>query len=158
MADFKVIETQEELDQIMGERLGREREKFEAKYKDLLADNEKLTGEVASLRTELESGQGKVSQYEETISGLESKVKQYETTALKEKIALEHRLPRYLADRLQGEDEESIRKDAQALMDVIDQNQPVLPLKSSDPEPVFNLEQALDQAYKSMAGDLNLDD
>jgi chromosome segregation ATPase len=154
MADFKVIETQEELDKIMGERLGREREKFETKYNELKTDNENLTKQVESLKQDLAEGQSKSSQYEETIGGLETKVKQYEIAALKTKIALENNLSLSIAERLQGEDEESIRKDAQAFSEIIGNSGSVLPLRSTEPEPVDGVE----QAYKDVVNQLNIND
>lgn len=105
MSDFKVIETQEELDRIIGERLARQKEKF-ADYDELKSLNSRLEAEKIQLNEALQLSQ---SAKEE----LETKVSRYESDKLKTSVALSYGLPLEFAERLQGSDEASLRSDAE---------------------------------------------
>ena len=115
MSDFTIIETQEQLDKIIGERLKRERETTENKYKDYLSKEE-----VAKKYEGYLSPEDVKKQYEgylspEEVAKKDAQIKGYETDSVKTRIANEVGLPYEMAARLSGEDEDSIRKDAQIL-------------------------------------------
>lgn len=141
MSDFKVIETQEQLDAIIGERVARAEKKGEEKalqqysdYDDLKKQLEKQTAKVEELNSQLTAQTETASTSAKELEDLKAKVHKYETDSVKTRIAHEMGLPYDLASRLSGEDEESIRADAKALAEVVGKNKPSAPL--GNPEPV----------------------
>ena len=109
MADeFKVIETQEQLNAIIGERLSR----VEKKYSEEAAG---LRKEIDTLTAKGKEDASKIADLEKSKSEFEAKVKEYETASVKTRIAKEFNLPDAFASRLQGATEEELKKDAEAL-------------------------------------------
>ena len=109
MSEFKVIETQEQLDKVIGERIRRAEEKAAEKYSDYEAiktQNEEYAKQIAQLQEATKGNQG-------TINELKAQVQNYESSSLKTKIALEIGLPYQMAGRLSGNNEEEIRADAE---------------------------------------------
>lgn len=150
MTEFKAIESQEELDKIVQERLARQKESLEKKF----GDYDKVKAENTTLHQSLEDSKTKAADFEKNIGELNSKVAGFETANLRTKIALEHGLPYDLAGRLVGDDEESISADAERLSSLIgsQQQQPVPPLKDSE-----GAGNGKDGAYESLAKGLNLE-
>lgn len=105
--DFKVIDTQEAFDAAIKARLERNTrtvtDEVTKKYEGYISPDEaqKSADQIASLTKQVEELNGKVSAYE--------------TDSVKMKVALECGLPAQLAQRLTGENEEELKKDAQAL-------------------------------------------
>lgn len=106
--EFKVIETQEQLNAIIGERIARV--------------EKKASEETAGLRKEIETlTQGrkedatKIADLEKSNKDYASKVKTYEAAAVKARIAKEYGIPDGLQDRLRGETEEELKADAESL-------------------------------------------
>ncbi|MCR5584566.1 MAG: hypothetical protein K6F63_03915 [Lachnospiraceae bacterium] len=106
--DFKPIETQEQLNAVIGERIARV--------------EKKASEETAGLRKEIETlTQGrkedatKIADLEKSNKEFESKVKTYEAAAVKARIAKEYGIPDGLTDRLKGETEEELKQDAENL-------------------------------------------
>ena len=132
MAEFVPINSQEELNSIIGERLNREREKvtkeFEQQISDKNAEIEKFKTDSADLNRRLEEANQKIS----GISDLENKIKAYETASVKSKVAREVGIPYELAERLSGETEDDIRKDAEGLRKLIGANAPTAPLAGGE--------------------------
>lgn len=121
MSEFKAIESQEQLDGIIKERLERAEKKFEEKYQGYLSPDE-VEAKVADLNKKIEEmgnslngANDKAKADAESIAGLEAKVKSYETASVKSRIAHEVGIPFELANKLSGDTEEAIRKDAEAL-------------------------------------------
>jgi hypothetical protein len=112
MAEFKTIETQEELDGIIRERLARNTESVEKRFEgytspeDLVKKTESLTGQINTLKSQL-------AEKDTAVADLTAKNKAYETASVKTRIAREYGLPYELADRLSGESEADIKKDAE---------------------------------------------
>ena len=136
MADFKEIKTQEEFDAVIGERLKRERATIEKEFTAKYADYE-------NLKKESEQNGSKIKKLEEDLAAakaahqkeaeeLNSKIKGYETGSVKTRIALELGLPYSLADRLAGESEEDIRKDAEAMAKYLTRQQEPAPLAGTE--------------------------
>lgn len=102
MADFTPINTQEELNNIIGERLRREREtvakEFEQKIADKDAEITKAQNDLTEVRTQLEDANNKLA----GLPDLEKKVKVYEAASVKSKVAREVGIPYELAERLTG--------------------------------------------------------
>lgn len=100
-------------------------------YEELKTSKETLEKQVKDLNGTLTATTEKYAGYDENIAELNGKVKDYEVKNLKYKIANEAGLPLELANRLSGESEEDIKKDAESLKSLIP-GQPHLPLKSTE--------------------------
>lgn len=147
MAEFKAIETQEELDRIIGERLKRERDATEKKYADFETLKEKaarydeiekkdFAGQIKTLTEKLSAKDAELASSNSTISELTARANKAETSMLKAKIAHENGVPLELAGRLVGETEEDIRKDAETFASFFTKSAP--PLRSADPVTATN--------------------
>lgn len=141
MAEFTPIETQEDFDAAIQTRLQRVENKYkgylspeqvEEKYKDYLSPeqvNEKYKDYLTP----------------DKAAELNNKVKEYETSSAKMRIAAEKGLPIDLADRLQGDDEESLRADADKLASYAKPQ----PAPQFEPEPAKETNKK-DKALKDM--------
>lgn len=138
MSEFNIIETQEELDKVIGERLARQKETIEKQYKSQYADYEQLKTSSAD--------------YDKQVSELNAKIAGYETASMRTRIALQNGIPYDLAGRLVGEDEESVAEDAKRLAELIGRKEPLAPLKDTEPKI-----EGKDGAYKSLLDNLNLE-
>lgn len=153
--EFKIIETQEEFDKAIQERLNRQKESIEKQYADyaeIKARNTTLETEVGTLKTTLSETNNKTENYDKDIAALNAKIAGYETANIRTKIALQHGIPYDLAGRLVGEDEESITADAKKLAELVGNKEPIAPLKDVEP----NID-GKDSAYKSLLENLNLE-
>lgn len=132
---FEVIKTQEDLDNIISERLKREREKLTkqfADYDELKTKNVDLEKELTELKKSLESSASNKTELEKQIEELTGKVKANDLSSLKIKYAFENGIPYHLAGRISGDDEESIKADAQSLSDFFKSPTPPPPLKNTE--------------------------
>ena len=127
MAEFTPINTQEEFDAAVRSRLQREREKY-ADYETIKAENGTLKNQVSALTGEKEA--------------LEKKVKGHETNSVKIRIAQELNIPASMAERLNGETEEDIRKDAEAMANIFKTAQGAAPLYNPNTQPPANASDA----------------
>jgi septal ring factor EnvC (AmiA/AmiB activator) len=150
--EFKPINTQEELNAILKERLARQKESIEKNF----ADYEQLKKKVGDLESANQKlGQSatesasKLAEYEKQIAEKDLKIKGYEANSVKNRIALEVGLPFEMANRLKGETEEEIRKDAELLFKAIGASKPVAPL--ANPEVPTD---GKNQAYQNMLANL----
>ena len=151
MSDFKPIETQEAFDKAVQDRLNREREKF-SDYDQLKSRNTELESEVAALQTAAEDIKKTIDERDQTISELSAKNAGYETANLRTRIAVQNGLPLDLADRLVGDDEATLKADAERLAGFIKGADPVPPLGSKD-TPMENKDG--DEDLKQMLKNLN---
>lgn len=148
---FKAIETQEELDRIIGERVAKEKERlernspFKAELDQLKTAKADLESQVGTLQSTIEQSKAGQEDYTKQISDLTSKVAGYETANLRTRIALQNGLPYDLADRLVGEDEESIKADAERLSSFVTK-QHSAPLKNVEP----NIQKDENSAYRKL--------
>lgn len=118
MSDFTVIETQEQLDAVIGDRLKRNEEKWQKKYEGYLSPDEVLA-KTSELEKQLKESTNafdglnkKYSEMEKSIADYEGKIKSHEISALKHKIAHDKGLSYDAIDFLQGNDEETITASA----------------------------------------------
>ncbi|MGX7088118.1 hypothetical protein [Gemella morbillorum] len=132
MTEFKVIETQEQLDTIIKARLDREKSKY--------ADYDSLAEKIKNLETENTNLKQTISDKEESestnlnrIAELEKSVSGWEAKALKQQVAIKYGLPFDLADRLQGDSEESLNEDAERLASLVNVKNYTQPLASTEP-------------------------
>ena len=139
MSEFKVIETQEQLDAIISERVKRAEKRAEEKAAEKYADYDSLKDkanayekQIADLSEQLKSGESKLAEFTTEKEGLEAKIKEYETASIKTKVALETGLPHQLAEKLTGDDEEAIRADAKRMAEFV--AKPTAPIGSAEPD------------------------
>ena len=123
MGEFTPIETQEQLDSIIGDRIKEIREKAEKKFEGYLSPEE-VTKKY----------EGYLSPDEVAVK--DAKIKGYESHSVKTRIAHELGLSYESIDFLKGDDEESIRKSAETLKALVG-NKTAPPLASHD-EPKGN--------------------
>ena len=121
MSEFKPIETQEALNEIIKERIEQAKRSEAKKFEGYSSPDD-----VANLKNQLEeltkssaAAAEKYANYDKELAERDAKIKKYETASVKSRIAHEMGLPYGMADRLTGEDEDSIKKDAEALKSIL---------------------------------------
>lgn len=114
MSDFKVINTQEELDAVINERLSRVAKKY-SDYDEIKTRNSEYEKQLGDLQSQIKEFANSKSAYENQIKELNVQVQGFQTNSIKSKIAIEYGLPYEFAARLQGSNEEEIKKDAEKL-------------------------------------------
>ena len=108
MSEFKVIETQEDFDNAVKDRIARAQKSVEEKYKDYESLKQKNTDyekEIANYKSEKAT-------LEKEKESLQKDYDNEKLSNLKIKVAIAEGIPNSLADRLQGNDEDEIKKDA----------------------------------------------
>ena len=128
---FEEIKTQEEFDARISERLKREREKISkefADYDELKAKAEKVETLSNTLEVERADFAKQIADLKATH---EAEAKAWEVERAKNKVSREFGLPMELAERLKGENEEALRKDAETLSQLI-KSKNVPPLASKE--------------------------
>lgn len=151
--EFKTIETQEEFDAAIAERLKRQKETIEAKYQDyetIKEENNTLKTQLGESNQALEKTKKELEGYNSKIEELTGTVGQYELAKMKTTIALQNGIPFDLAARLQGDSEEAITEDAKNLAKLITQKEPTAPLKSTESSG------NTDNPYKNLLEGLNI--
>ena len=134
MADFTVIETQEQFDAAIKDRLSREKAKYSEQLAGYDETKAKLTDaekQIADLTEALTAANEKVSGFNEQIAERDKKIADYATRAAKTQIAHEMGLSFDAIDFLKGETEDDIRKSAESLKNLVGV-QKVAPLASND--------------------------
>lgn len=150
MSEFKPITAQEEFDAAIKGRLSREKEKY-SDYDQLKSRVAELEEENAGLKSTIEASNQSKEDSDKQLKDLQNKIAGYETASLRTRIALKHGLPYDLADRLQGNDEESFEADAERLAGFIKRTQPVAPIRETEPQVGDNKTMQM----KSMLRELN---
>ena len=132
MTEFKVIETQEQLDAIIKSRLDREKAKY-SDYDTLSEKIKKLETENTSLKQTITDKETSESTTANKIADLEKDVTTWKQKSLKQQIAMKNGLPFDLADRLQGDSEESLNEDAERLASLVKVKTYTQPLADKEP-------------------------
>lgn len=154
MAEFTPITTQEDFDKAIGERLKRERETVKKEFAGYLSpeDEKKKYEGYLSPAAEKEKYKGYLTP--EEAAEKEKAIKGYEANSVKMRIAHEVGIPYELADRLTGENEEALRKDAEGLIKIMgSQAHKVPPLKSTEPPAADTKTAAFKSMLDSMKGE-----
>lgn len=140
MSEFNVIETQEQLDAIIGERVARAEKKGEEKAAEKYADYDEIkkrlddqVKEIENLNAQLTAQTESAATSGKELEDLKAKVQRYETDSVKTRIAHEEGLPFEMASRLTGDDEETIREDAKKLVELVGKSKPSAPLGGQEP-------------------------
>ena len=137
MEEFKPIETQEQLDAIIGERLKREKETQEKRFSGYISPealtkhDEEYEKKVGELNKALDEANKKLTEHDKLMAEKDVKIKSYESHSAKTRIAREMGLPYEAVDFLIGEDEAGIRKSAETLKGLVGK-QPAPPLASTE--------------------------
>lgn len=162
MGEFKAITTQEEFDAAIGERIKREKETLAKKYEGYLSPANFAEKEKASkvayddLKGKYDKLQKDAEGHAKTVEELNAKLKGYETDSVKTRIAHEAGLPFEMAKRLTGETEEDIKKDAEALANLVTTSgsNGAPPLASRDASGKAGRGGETDEAYLALLGNL----
>lgn len=158
MADFTVIETQEQLDSIIKDRLKREQETNQKKYEGYLSPDEfknktaDMEKQIGDLTENLNEANGKVANFEKQIAEKDTKIKAYETASVKSRIAHETGLSYDAIKFLQGEDEDSIRESAESLKTLVGVRK-VAPLADSEEIDGEDKDAALRKTLRGLKGE-----
>lgn len=150
MTEFKVIETQEQLDAIIKSRLDREKAKY-SEYDTLAEKIKNLETENTNLKQTIADKETSESTSLTRISELEKDVTSWKNKSLKQQIAMKNGLPFDLADRLQGDSEESLNEDAERLASLVNVKNYTQPL--ADKEPNFE-SKGTDSAWRDVVKNL----
>lgn len=153
---FKVIETQEQFDEMVKERLERAKESERKKFEGFIAPDkvkeqtDDLNKQIADLTGSLNAANEKQKGFDAQLAEQESKIRAYETASAKTRIAHELGLSYDSVQFLQGDTEETIRTSAEAFKSV---------MKSMNVAPMASTEQQKgddeDAAYKQMLSNMN---
>lgn len=152
MSEFKVIETQEQLEEVLKDRLKRERETVKKDYEGYLSPTD-----IAEKYKDYLSPEDAAAKYKDHLSPedaekLRKQIKGYETDSVKTRIAHEAGLSYEAVNFLKGEDEESIRKSAEALKGLVGSNS-LAPLASTEQGTEKAKEAALKSTLKGLRGE-----
>lgn len=147
---FKPIETQEELNNIIKDRLKRERESTEKRFEGYISPEEHAKA-IAEANKSFDDYKKAHEGDEATIKDLTAKNKAYETASLKSRIAHEVGLSYEWIGRISGDDEKSIRADAESLKKLVGAGQTVV-LPTKNPEANENVS---DNKYKAVLNGIN---
>ena len=153
MSEFKPITTQEEFDAAIKGRLSREKEKY-GDYDQLKSRVAELEEENVGLKSTIEATNQSKADADKQLEELQSQIAGYETASLRTRIALKHGLPYDLADRLQGNDEESFEADAERLASFVKHTEHVAPMRTLEPA----LEKTENTSYKNLVQGLVFED
>ena len=120
--EFTPIETQEQFDAMVKERVERAKKSTAKEFETQLKDLESIKEQLTSKDAELEALKAKITDFEsekkaneESYQGMQKELSELKLKALKTNVAIEAGLPADLADRLTGEDEETLKADAEKL-------------------------------------------
>lgn len=155
MGEFTPIETQDQLDAVIGERIKRERETQEKRYngwispEDFATKTKEYEAKLGELNKSITTANEKLAGYDKQIAERDARIKTYETDSVKTRIAHETGLSYDAIKFLQGDNEESIRQSAQALRSLCG-NVQAAPL--ADTDHVADTQAA---AYKKLAAGLS---
>lgn len=120
--EFKIIETQEQLDAIIGERIKRAKESTRKEFADFDKYKEAYENQEAlkqSYEEQIANLQKTNEETKSTIEGLNSKIAKYESDSVKTRACIEYGLPLEMASRLHGATEDDIMHDASVLSNFV---------------------------------------
>jgi len=155
---FTPIQTQEEFDNALKDRLARERETVRKQYADygeLKTLNETLTKEKAGFEEERKKAGEELAALQKKLTEAENRAKQLEKDGLRTDIAIEKGLPLELRSRLTGETKEDIEKDADSLLKIF-KAQNNLDLPKANPEGTDPKASEENAAFKGMLSEMKL--
>lgn len=158
---FEAITTQEQLDAVIKDRLERERSKFEGydDYKQKAEGYDELKGKTDDYETTIAelkkaiNGDEKNPGYKKQVEELQGKVKGYETSLVKMRIAHENGIPFELAERLSGDNEEELKKDAETIAKFLKSAKGAPPLGSTEHQKADSKKAAMKNMLAGLKGE-----
>lgn len=156
MADFTPINTQEEFDAVLKERLKRDRESQAKKYEGWISPEDQQK-RVSEYEKQIKALQDAAAESEKTLAEKDAKIAEgakYRTDLEKTRIALAAGLRIDYADRLRGENADEWKKDAEVLAKDFAGAHRTAPLGSNEPVTKNDRAAATNAAYKSMLSGL----
>lgn len=147
--EFKPINTQEELNAVIADRIKRAEEKAKepfADYDDIKKQKEAYEQTITDLNAKIKNYESDNDKNGTTLKELQDKVAKYEKQAVKIRVAHEVGLPFDLAERLNGDDEDAIKKDAENIVKYL---APKAEAPLGEPEP---LQSDMDDEDKALMG------
>lgn len=139
MSEFKTIETQEEFDKMIQKRLEQKEREVSERFKDYLSPDEvakiksEFEGKIKTANDSLKAERDKSIEHSKVVSELEQRAKSAETKWLKGKVAMEKGIPFELADRLIGDTEEELLKDAESVSSLL-APRTAPPMRTNEPQ------------------------
>lgn len=152
MSEFKIIETQEQFEERLKDRLKRERESVRKEYEGFLSPSDVAERYKGFLSPDDVKEKYKNHLSPDEVEKLNSKIKGYETASVKTRIAHETGLSYEAIEFLKGDDEDSIRKSAESLKGLVGINN-VAPLASTESHVVDATDAALRNTLKGLKGE-----
>ncbi len=155
MAEFKVIETQEDFDARIKDRIERAEKKARDEFKEWMSPEniQKLKDdyakEIESLKSSHAKELEKYSGYDAKFDEFTGKIHDLETRQLKTRIANEKKLPYDAIEFLTGDDEESISASADKLSKLSVHRQTGFVRNTEEP-----VGDSKEQAYRELARNL----
>ena len=135
MTEFKTIETQEQLDAVIKDRIARAEKKIAdgyADYEDLKKAKADYEEQIAALTEQLKAKEEAITGNDATLKDLQAKVREYEMASVRTRIAHDVGLPFEMANRLRGDDEGTIRADAEQMLSYIKTNNSIAPIGAAE--------------------------
>lgn len=151
MSDFTPIETQDQLNAVIGERISKAEQKYAQERDDLKKQNDAYAKQLADLQEQLKKQDETMKGRQAEVDALTAKVQNFESSSLKTRIALETGLPYKMAERLTGTTEEEVRADAEMMVKLMGAQTPAAPIGTNDPVITTN---SKDAALKKLAAQL----
>lgn len=145
--DFKVIETQEQLDSIIKGRVDREKKNYTDKINSLEEENKKLQKDLENLNLELSKKQTEIEEINTKSSEKDKEIENFKLEQMRFDTAFEYGIPRSFASRLKGNTKEELVEDAKSVSETFKKLTPDPPVRSTEPSTVSGL----DAGYASMA-------
>ncbi len=122
MAEFTPINTQEEFDALISDRMSRQAEKIRGEYKELeeqnktlKAESEKWTKEKTDFESVIAKNKTDFEDLNKKLDEANGKIADFENKELKTKIAIEKGLPMGLRGYLKGSTKEEVEASADEL-------------------------------------------
>lgn len=148
--EFKVIETQEQLDSIIKGRLDRNDEKHESEKKELRSEIKSLKEQIGNLTDASNQKEATIDELNSQISDKDNELEDFRVNQMRNDLAYEYGLPRDFSKRLQGSTREEIEADAKEMAKTFDNLRPDPPIKNNE-QGVYS---SLDASYAKMADNI----
>lgn len=142
MADFTPIETQEQFDAMVKDRVERAKRTAAKEFEERLKESDGMRDQLEHSKTELESLKTKIKELEtakadgeKMAAELTANLAKEKASAVKMRAAIEAGLPVEFADRLSGDDEEAIKADAATMAKFMGAKHPTAPMFNNEEAP-----------------------
>lgn len=153
MAEFKVIETQEDFDKAIQERLARKDKEFSEFKEKASASEAEYKKRLDEAANTIKSLNEKIAGHDQIVSDLTARATTAESSLMKIKVAHNNGVPMELANRLVGSTEEELAEDAKSFAAYMAPTQ-APPLRTNAPSDASKTN-SLDAAYATMLASLN---